>query len=99
MSRSAVALATGAVEHPFALLLEVREPRIGIGQRCGAVSHGVGQGANSMIGEEHPLKRCQIVKQLLRRRLQPVPRRTRTINRPGTGGTVSRHLDAVSASR
>ena len=42
--------------------------RIGIRQRHRAFADGVGQGANTMVREQHPLKRRQIVEQLLRRR-------------------------------
>ena len=67
LSRPAVALAAGALEHGLAFLFERRERRIGIRQRHGACADGVSQDAHSMIGEQHALERRQIVQQLWRR--------------------------------
>lgn len=69
LSGAAVALAASALEHDFAFLLERVEPRIRIRQRSRALSDGVGHGANTMVREQHPLKRRQIVEQLLRGRV------------------------------
>ena len=69
-----MALAAGALEDDLALLLELVERRIGIRQRCRAVSDGVGQGAHTVIREQHALKRREIVEQPLRRRVLDLAR-------------------------
>ena len=52
-----MALAARALEDDLALLLELVERRIGIGQRHRAVLDGVGQGAHASVREQHALKR------------------------------------------
>ncbi len=61
-------LTAGSREDHLACLLELSEGRIRIGQRHYAGANGIGQGAHTARGEQHVLKRAEVVQHTLPRR-------------------------------
>jgi len=69
LAASAVTLSARPDEDRFTLLLERRQGRIGVGQRCGACGDRLGERCDTGAAEQRRLERGEVVQYGLRGRL------------------------------